>query len=129
MGLLSWWRRREQFDALKLLAEDIRERHRALSEAEAKRAEVEIRKIELEAQYAEHLAKARIAEKDAQAERRAKLRQWGKEGQARYREKLRNPDPIPCKVCANQGDPTLTPPEIEWHHAGHPENFQPRWEM
>jgi hypothetical protein len=126
---MSWWsRRREQIDAFRILAEDITKRQQIQAEADAKRAEFELRKLEIEAQYAEHLAKAKIAEKDAASERRQKARQYGREGHARRKENEANKPPN-CKLCANPNDLSLTPLDIEWHHAGHPANFQPTWQM
>jgi hypothetical protein len=90
---------------------------------EAKRAEFEIKKLELEMTHAVELAEARKVEQDAKVERRKKAREYGLVGAHNRKVKAEQAaQAVHCAVCANPNSPALTAPEIDWHHAGHPQH-------
>lgn len=102
------------------------ERMKAQAEIDAKKQEFDLRKMELEAQYAEHLTKAKILESDARQERKIKAREYGVTGARVARARRQAEQALPeCSVCKNPSSPALLASEIEWHHSGHPANFTP----
>jgi len=113
-----------KLDILVRLEELATKRLEAEMNAESKRSEVELRKLEIEAQYAEHLAKGRIEELKAKEEMRRTRKEWGSKGQKAWREREAVKAATPaCPVCANSQSAHLTAQDIAWHHAGHPDNF------
>ncbi len=127
-----FWNRRKSdasADLTRALIESFSARLKSNEEMEAKREELSLRKLEIEAQYAEHLAKARIEEKNAQQDRRLKAREWGATGQQRFKAKRAAEAAKPvCPVCENSSSAHLTAADIQYHHAGHPDNFTPTFE-
>lgn len=119
------WFRRSQDELLKSLLTLEQERVRVAADIEVKRQEIEMRKLTLEVEHAEQLAKARAIEMDAKQDRKIKNREAGlrsaaSKASAKVRAAAENP---PCPVCDDEHSPKLTAADIAWHHAGHPANF------
>jgi len=133
MGLREWWHRRsieqKTLDQQLLIAllEGEKARHAASVEVEKARAQVELRKLELEVENAEDLAKARNEEREFKAKLRVQQREWAQQARDRKKEKdvererAAQPKLQNCPVCANASDPTLTAEMIMWHKNGHPD--------
>lgn len=124
---MGWFtsRRRLEVELIDALLKGELERRRAQSDLDSKMAEIELKKREMELA---NLA-AIHDEKRKDAADRQKLREqrqnWAKTARDKKRERdaggnlFRRTEG--CRVCHNQGDPTLTADEISFHHAGHPE--------
>ena len=104
------------------------DRLKANAESEIKREELAIKKLEIEAKYSKELTESKIAEKDAAQERRIKARAAGALGGAKWKAKREAMEAPKCAVCDNSASAYLTAADIQYHHAGHPENFTPNFE-
>lgn len=122
---MGWFRRKPNVSLLETLERVSLDRWKAQMEADTRRAELEVRKMELEAQYAEHLAEARIKEKAAADELRQKRKEVGKKFRDQQLEAKREGAKVQCRVCENDHDINLSTADIQYHHAGHPANFTP----
>jgi hypothetical protein len=97
------------------------ERRKSYDAADGRRAELELKKLELEIEHAAELGEERRKDRAAREE----LREMRRANAARAREikKQKNAggqhEPSACKVCVNSGDPTLSAYEIMWHARGH----------
>lgn len=123
---MSWFRRKPTVTE-KLIASIIEgelKRREVDGQLEAKRADFELRKLELEGQQLE----ARGEEQRRDRADREKLRQDRQKHAAHIREIRAQKKQLgeqqqlgACRVCVNPGEPSLTAREIEWHSMGHRE--------
>lgn len=120
-----WWFRKkadEKLFELLLQAETARsEKSRHIDE---KRADIELRKLELEYANLELVAEQRRKDAREKAELREKRKEWvvnaRKKVEANRAARAAGEGSAGgCRVCINQSEPSLTSAEIAWHIAGH----------
>lgn len=113
-------RRRLEVELIDALLTGELERRKAQAGLDEKLAEIELRKRTLELEHLTTIADEKRKDGEARAKLREQRQLWAANARARRKQNLSRRDAEGCRVCANQGDPSLTASEISWHHAGHP---------
>ena len=89
--------------------------------AEQKRLDFELRKIEIETENLELIAKEKRNDAGFREELRAMRREAGRKSAVARAEKKAAAanEPVACPVCRDPGSAGLTAAQIEYHHLGH----------
>lgn len=122
VGMLTWlgWRQRADQALLQSFLSLEQARVSRAAQIDEKKAELEMRKLELEVEHAEQLASARNKQREFDENLRQKRREWTAQARERRKQKLelaKQSDHGFCKVC--MGDNSMTAADIEWHYNGH----------
>jgi hypothetical protein len=97
-------------------------------EVDKQELQLRMRKQELEFEHLDAMAEQRRKDREDNAKLREQRKQWAADAREKKRLKEaaltatqshQSGSPSGCRVCANDGDATLTATEILWHHNGH----------
>lgn len=125
--VMGWFKRRERADErlLRAFLQTDAKRIEAAALVDAKKSELELRRLELEMEHIEALGEERrkdAREREAnRAARRAAAAAAREKGAAKRAAAAGQGDFTKCRVCADPSSASLTPDEIWWHGSGHPE--------